>query len=45
MNLVGRVVDGEDVDTSGMDKRAVDYVKTAKLLLGQSLYSHSWLEL
>ena len=45
VNLVGSVVDGEDVDTSGMDKRAVDYVKTAKLLLGQSLYSHSWLEL
>lgn len=42
--LVGRVVDGEEVDTSGMDKKAVDYVKTAKLLLGHSLYSHSWLE-
>jgi 5-methyltetrahydrofolate corrinoid/iron sulfur protein methyltransferase len=43
-NLVGRVMDGEEVDTSGMDKKAVDYVKTAKLLLGHSLYSHSWLE-
>lgn len=42
--LVGRVMDGEEVDTSGMDKIAVDYVKTAKLLLGHSLYSHSWLE-
>ncbi len=42
--LVGRVMDGEEVDTSGMDKKAVDYVKTAKLLLGHSLYSHSWLE-
>lgn len=44
-NLVGRVFDGEEVDTSGMDKREIDYVKTTKLLLGQSLYSHSWLEL
>ncbi len=42
--IVGRVMDGEEVDTSGMDKKAVDYVKTAKLLLGHSLYSHSWLE-
>ncbi|MGC8658203.1 MAG: dihydropteroate synthase [Desulfomonilaceae bacterium] len=44
-NLVGRVFDGEDVDTTGMSKQEIDYVKTAKLLLGQSLYSHSWLEL
>jgi len=44
-NLVGRIVDGEDVDTSGLDKKELDYVKTAKLLLGHSLYSHSWLEL
>jgi 5-methyltetrahydrofolate corrinoid/iron sulfur protein methyltransferase len=44
-NLVGRVFEGEDVDTTGMGKRETDYVKTTKLLLGQSLYSHSWLEL
>ncbi|HMK37043.1 MAG TPA: dihydropteroate synthase [Desulfomonilaceae bacterium] len=44
-NLVGRIMDGEEVDTSGMSKQEVDYVKTARLLLGQSLYSHSWLEL
>lgn len=43
--LVGRVMDGEEVDTSGMEKKEVDYVKTAKLLLAHSLYSHSWLEL
>lgn len=43
--LVGRVFDGEDVDVSGMSKQEVDYVKTTKLLLGHSLYSHSWLEL
>jgi 5-methyltetrahydrofolate corrinoid/iron sulfur protein methyltransferase len=43
--LVGRIFDGEEVDTSGMDKQEVDYVKTAKVLLGHSLYSHSWLEL
>jgi 5-methyltetrahydrofolate corrinoid/iron sulfur protein methyltransferase len=43
--LVGRVFDGEEVDTAGMDKREIDFVKTTRLLLGQSLYSHSWLEL
>ncbi len=43
--LVGRVMDGEEIDTSGLDKKEVDYVKTAKLLLAHSLYSHSWLEL
>ena len=42
--LVGRVMDGEEVDTSGMEKRAAEFVKTSKLLLGHSLYSHSWLE-
>ena len=44
-NLVNRVFEGEDVDTTGMSKREIDYVKTTRLLLGQSLYSHSWLEL
>jgi 5-methyltetrahydrofolate corrinoid/iron sulfur protein methyltransferase len=44
-NLVSRVFDGEEVDTSGMDKKELDYVKTTRLLIGQSLYSHSWLEL
>ncbi len=44
-NLVARVFEGEDVDTTGMGKREIDYVKTTRLLLGQSLYSHSWLEL
>ena len=44
-NLVGRVVDGEEVDMSGLGKQEKEYVKTAKLLLGHSLYSHSWLEL
>jgi 5-methyltetrahydrofolate corrinoid/iron sulfur protein methyltransferase len=43
--LVGRIMDGEEVDISGLSKQEVDYVKTAKTLLGHSLYSHSWLEL
>jgi 5-methyltetrahydrofolate corrinoid/iron sulfur protein methyltransferase len=43
-NIVGQIMDGEEVDTSGMGKKETDYVKTSKLLLGHSLYSHSWLD-
>ena len=43
--LVHHVMDGNDVDTGGLSKEAQDYVKTAKVLLGHSLYSDSWLEL
>lgn len=43
--IVSQVFDGEEVETSGMDKKGADFVKTTKLLMGQSLYSHSWLEL
>jgi 5-methyltetrahydrofolate corrinoid/iron sulfur protein methyltransferase len=38
-------MDGEPVETGGRPKEEVDYIKTTKLLLGQSLYSDSWLEL
>jgi 5-methyltetrahydrofolate corrinoid/iron sulfur protein methyltransferase len=42
--LVYRVMDGETADPSGLSKEEADYVKTAKVLLGQTLYSDSWLE-
>ena len=45
VDLVWRVMDGEEVDTGSLSKEEVDYVKTAKLLMGQSLYSDSWIEL
>jgi 5-methyltetrahydrofolate corrinoid/iron sulfur protein methyltransferase len=45
VDLVWRVMDGEEVDMGSLDKEEVDYVKTARLLMGQSLYSDSWLEL
>ena len=44
-DLICKVADGEDVDTSSLEKEEVDYVKTAKVIMGHSLYSHSWLEL
>ncbi|MEW6351124.1 MAG: dihydropteroate synthase [Thermodesulfobacteriota bacterium] len=43
--IVGQIMDGEEVSTAGLDKRAMNFVKTTKLLLGHSLYSHSWLDL
>ncbi|MDO8567507.1 MAG: dihydropteroate synthase [Dehalococcoidales bacterium] len=44
VNLVHRVMDGETPDLSRLSKKEVEYVKTTRVLLGQSLYSHSWLE-
>jgi 5-methyltetrahydrofolate corrinoid/iron sulfur protein methyltransferase len=43
--LVHKVMDGEDVDLSSLSPQLKDYVKTTKVLLGQTLYSDSWLEL
>ncbi len=43
--LVHQVIDGNDPDMESLSKEARDYVKTAKVLLGHSLYTDSWLEL
>lgn len=43
--LIHRVADGEEPDRASLSKEEIDYVKTAKVLLGHSLYSDSWLEL
>jgi len=45
VTLVHRVMDGEEVDLEGLTPEEVEYVKTTRLLLGESLYSHSWLKL
>lgn len=45
VNLVHRVMDGEKLDLSKLSKKEVEYVKTVKVLTGESLYSHSWLEI
>lgn len=44
VDLVYGVMDGQEYDYSTMDKEAVDYVKTAKVILGHSLFSESWLD-
>ena len=42
--LVHKVEDGASIDMSSLSKEEVDYVKTAKVILGQKLFSDSWLE-
>lgn len=42
---VNEVADGQEPDLASLSKEQIDYVKTAKILLGHSLYSDSWLEL
>ena len=43
--LVHKVMDGQDLDVAALSEEERNYVKTAKVLLGHSLYSDSWLEL
>ena len=45
VNLVHRVMDGEKPDLNSLGKKEVEYVKTVRVLTGESLYSHSWLEI
>jgi 5-methyltetrahydrofolate corrinoid/iron sulfur protein methyltransferase len=45
VGLVHRVMDGEEPDLKSFSPKEASYVKSAKVLLGKSLYSHSWLEL
>jgi 5-methyltetrahydrofolate corrinoid/iron sulfur protein methyltransferase len=45
VDLVYGVMDGKEYDFSTMDKEAVDYVKTARVILGHTLFSESWLDI
>ncbi len=42
--LIYRIMEGEQVDVSGLPENQRDYVKTARVLMGDTLYSHAWLE-
>ncbi len=44
VDLVDRVMDGERPDLSSLSEEEVKYVKTVRVLTGESLYSDSWLE-
>ena len=45
VELVHRVMDGERPDLSSLSQKEKEYVKTVRVLTGESLYSHSWLEI
>jgi 5-methyltetrahydrofolate corrinoid/iron sulfur protein methyltransferase len=51
VELIHKVMDDEAVDDKSLPEEAndgwklSDYVKTARIILGKSLYSDSWLEL
>ena len=45
VSLVHRMMDGEEPNLKSLSPKEVEYAKTTKVLLGKSLYSHSWLEL
>ena len=45
VSLVHRVMDGERPDLFSLSEEEVKYVKTVRVLIGEILYSHSWLEI
>ena len=40
-----KVCNEEDIDPSTLNEEELKYYKTARVLLGKTLYSDSWLEL
>lgn len=44
VSLIYKVMDGEEVDLSSLSQKEIDYVKTARVLTGDVLYSDAWLE-
>ena len=44
VELIYRTMDGGDIDLSSLSPKQVEYVKTAKVLTGGTLYSDAWLE-
>lgn len=39
------IMDGDQPDPSRLTREQLDYLKTVRVLQGESLYSHSWLEI
>jgi 5-methyltetrahydrofolate corrinoid/iron sulfur protein methyltransferase len=44
IDLIHRIMDGERPDLSSLGEEELKYAKTVRVLMGESLYSHSWLE-
>ncbi len=45
VDLIYKIMDGEDVDRSSLSDELLSYAKTVDVILGTTLYSDSWLEL
>jgi cobalamin-dependent methionine synthase I len=45
INLVWRMMDGEQPDFTSLGPKELEYAKTVRVLTGQLLYAHSWLEI
>jgi len=45
VSLVNRMMDGEKPDLSSLSQKELEYAKTVRVLTGETLYSHSWLEI
>ncbi len=43
-NLIYRMMDGDKPDMASLTPEEAKYAKTVRVLTGESLYSHSWLE-
>jgi cobalamin-dependent methionine synthase I len=44
VSLVHRIMDGEKPDFGSLSKEMASYAKTVRVLKGDSLYSHAWLQ-
>jgi cobalamin-dependent methionine synthase I len=44
VELIYKTMDGGDVDLATLSQKEVEYVKTARVLIGATLYSNAWLE-
>ena len=45
VDIVHKAMDGQIADISSLNEKEVQYVKTVRVLTGESLYSDSWLEI
>jgi 5-methyltetrahydrofolate corrinoid/iron sulfur protein methyltransferase len=45
VDLIWGMMDGDTPDINSLDKELQDYVKTYRVIMGETLYSDSWLEI
>jgi 5-methyltetrahydrofolate corrinoid/iron sulfur protein methyltransferase len=45
LGLVHRMMDGKKPDFASLSPKELEYAKSVRVLMGEALYSHSWLEI